>query len=122
MKKPDLLILVAIWDFIAAFWAVIGMAAIFIFAYPAVIELDHWGRLGGMFGLTVGMLVLFIVLVISVAGGIGLLTGKEWGRVLSLIHAGFSLLSIPIGTIIGILVILYLIKPEVRDYFQSAQA
>ena len=122
MKKPDLLILVAIWDFIAAFWAMVGMAAIVIFAYPAVIELHHMEKLGAMFGLTVGMLVLFIVLVISVAGGIGLLAGKEWGRVLSLIHAGFSLLSIPIGTIIGILVILYLIKPEVRDYFQSDRA
>lgn len=122
MRKPDLLILVAIWEFISAFFAVVGMAAIVIFAYPAVLELDRMGKLGGLFGLTVGMLVLFIVLVVAVAGGIGLLAGKEWGRVLSLIRAGFSLLSIPIGTIIGILVILYLIKPEVRDYFQSGRA
>jgi hypothetical protein len=122
MKKPDLLILVAIWNFIAAFWSVIGMAAIVIFAFPAVIYLDRMEKLGAMFGMTVGMLVLFIGLVIAVAGGIGLLAGKEWGRVLSLVHAGFSLLSIPIGTIIGILVILYLIKPEVREYFRSAQA
>ena len=121
MKKPDLLILVAIWEFISAFFVLIGMAAMVVFAYPAVINLERMAKLGAMFGLTVGMLVLVIVLVISIAGGIGLLAGKEWGRVISLIRAGFSLLSIPVGTIIGILVILYLMKPEVRDYFQSPQ-
>jgi hypothetical protein len=122
MKKPDLLILVAIWEFFTAFWAMIGMAAIAIFAYPAVLELDRMEKLGAMFGLTIGMLVLFIALVVGIAGGIGLIMGKEWGRVLSLIRAALSLLSVPIGTIIGILVILYLIKPEVKEYFQSAQA
>ena len=122
MKKPDLLVLVAIWNFLSAFGSVVGMAAIAIFAFPAVADLYRMEKVGAMFGLTIGMLVLFICLVVSMAGGIGLLAGKEWGRVLSLVHAGFSLLSIPIGTIIGILVIIYLIKPEVREYFQSNPA
>lgn len=35
--------------------------------------------------------------------------------------AAVSLLWIPFGTVIGILVIIYLIKPEIREYFESAQ-
>ena len=122
MKKPDLIILVAIWNFLSAFGAAVGMAAIVIFAFPAIQDLDRMPRLGALFGLTVAMLVLFIWLAIAIAGAAGLLAGKEWGRILSLIHAGFSLLSIPIGTVIGILVIIYLIKPEVREYFLAEKA
>jgi len=52
----------------------------------------------------------------------GILSRKEWGRAFSLVHAALSLLCIPIGTIIGILVIVYLIKPEVTEYFESAKS
>jgi hypothetical protein len=120
MKKPDLLILVAIWNFLSAFWALVGMAAIAIFAYPAVSNLHGVENVAAVFVLTVGILILFIALVIAVAGGIGILVGKEWGRILSLVHAAFSLLAIPFGTIIGILVIIYLINPEVREFFQPS--
>ena len=37
MKKPDLLILIAIWEFISAFVVLIGIAAISVFAFPAVL-------------------------------------------------------------------------------------
>jgi hypothetical protein len=42
MKKPDLLVLIAIWEFISAFVAFIGIVAIAVFAIPFV--LGSWGN------------------------------------------------------------------------------
>jgi hypothetical protein len=121
MRRPDLLILIAVWEFISTFGAFVGIIAVALFAFPEVSSLHGVGSLAGIFVLSLVVLVLLFYLSIAIAGGIGLLGGKEWGRILTLIHSALSLLSIPIGTIIGILIIIYLIKPEVRDYFESAQ-
>ncbi len=121
MRRPDLIILIAVWEFLGAFLAFIGIIAIFVFAFPEVSSLHGIDSVGGIFGLSIAVLVLLFCLCIAIAGGIGLLGGKEWGRILSLVLAALSLLCIPFGTIIGILVIVYLIKPEIRDYFESAQ-
>jgi Ca2+/Na+ antiporter len=127
MKKPDLLILIAIWEFITAFFAFVGIAAIAVFAIPAVT--NEWtyrfgdgyrmGMVGGIFGLSIAILVLLFFPALAIAGAIGLLLNKghEWARIVSIIHSGLSLLVVPIGTVIGTLSIIYLTKPEVRDYF-----
>jgi hypothetical protein len=80
MKKPDRLVLVAAWDFIAAFWAIISISVIALFALPEVMA-PYFGRalLGVIFGLSLGMLILLAVLSIALSIGIGVLSGKEWG-------------------------------------------
>jgi hypothetical protein len=131
MKKPDLLILIAIWEFISAFVVFIGIVAIAVFAFPAVLGVwSDWGyndgmmlndsgmgRPGAIFGLSVAILILLCYLALAIASGIGLLTGKEWGRITAIVHSALSLFSIPIGTVIGVLAIIYLTKQEVKDYF-----
>jgi len=121
MKRPDLLILIAMWEFISMLGALIGISAIAVFAFPSVNELYGIAHVGGIFGLIIAMLMLLLTAGIALAAGIGLLRGKEWGRVLSIAYAAISLICIPFGTIIGILVIIYLTKTEVREYFESAQ-
>lgn len=117
MKRPDLLILVAIWEFLTALGAFIGICAISVLAFPTAGEM--WGapQVGVLFGLSVAVLVLLCYIGIAVAGGIGLLNRKNWGRILSIVQAALSLLWIPIGTIIGILILIYLTGSEVRQYF-----
>lgn len=125
MKKPDLLILIAVWEFFVAFMTLIGIGAIVVFAFPAVLgDWYYWnggmmmdGRVGGVFGLGVAIVFLFCWLIVSIAGGIGLISGKEWGRITSIVHSALSLFSVPVGTVIGILAIIYLTKPEVKEYF-----
>ena len=106
------------------FWCIlafIGIIAIAVFAFPEVSGLHGKSSVAGIFGLSIAVLLLLFYLCIAIAGGIGLLGGKKWGRILGLVHAALSLLSFPFGTIIGILIIVYLIKPEIRDYFEPAQ-
>jgi len=119
MKRPDLLLLIAIWEFLTALVAFIGVIVIGVFAFPSVIAM--WGnpRIGGLFGLSVGTIVLLTYLGLSVAAGVGLITGKEWGRITAIIHAALSVLNVPIGTAIGILVLIYLTKPETKEYFET---
>ncbi|MDD5288740.1 MAG: hypothetical protein PHY28_06505 [Dehalococcoidales bacterium] len=131
MKKPDLLILVSIWEFIAAFLAFICIVAIAVFAFPAVLGVwGDWGyssygmmnngdmpRVGAIFGLSIAILFLLCFMALAIIGGIGLLMGKEWGRITGIVHSALSVLCFPIGTIIGVLAVIYLTKPEVKDYF-----
>jgi hypothetical protein len=120
-KRPDMLILIAVWQFLSAFGALIGLIAIALFAYPVINNLDGIARTGGLFGLATGAFFLVCFTILAAAGGFGLLNGTELGRILSIVHASLNLILIPIGTIIGILVIIYLGKPEVKEYFEPAQ-
>ena len=133
MKKPDLLILIAIWQLLIAFGVIIGIAAIGLFAFPAVIDYGnftwgpmywHSGMMGGVFGLSIAIIFLICLFALALAGGIGLLQRRalEWARVLSIVNCALSLFWVPVGTIIGTLSIIYLTKAEVRDYFNPPQA
>ena len=121
MKRPDLLIVIAIWEFLSALVSLIGVAAILIFAFPGI-SLDAGPPdTGAIFGLSIGILFLLAGAGIAVAGGVGLILGEEWGRILTMVHAVLSLFAIPCGTIIGILVLIYLMKPETREYFDRSR-
>ncbi len=129
MKRPDLIILIAVWMFLSAFGILIGVGGIataFFFTAPWMTmgEWNGWQMWGApnigviaILGLSIALLVMLAYFILALMGGIGLLKGKEWGRILSIVHAALSLFSIPIGTVIGILVLIYLTKTEVREYF-----
>ena len=117
MKRPDLLIVIAIWEFLSALGSLIGIVAILIFAFPGISPYAGPPDAGSIFGLSIGMLFLLAGAGIAVAGGVGLILGEEWGRILTMVHAVLSLFAIPCGTVIGILVLIYLMRAEVREYF-----
>jgi hypothetical protein len=112
-------LLIAIWAFLSAIFNFIAILAVLVFAVPEALFRGP-PTAGDIFGMSVGTLYLIAGLALGVAGGIGLLQGKEWGRVVTIMKAALSLFVIPIGTIIGILVLVYLFRPEVREYFQGS--
>jgi hypothetical protein len=118
VKRPDLLLLVAIWQFVSVFFAAICIVAIAVFAFPVV--LDLWGDalIGGVFGLSIALLLFAAIIVVGLAAGIGLLQGREWARILAIVQAVLTVLWVPIGTIIGVLVLVYLTRPEIVAYFK----
>jgi hypothetical protein len=124
MKKPDLLVLVAVWEFIAAFLALVSMVAAFIIGFTAMAYRYNFNHPAGRIDyftvfvmLSVAAVVLLIYIAIAVTAGVGLLRGKEWGRIASIILAALSVFCVPFGTVIGVLVLIYLTRPSVRDYF-----
>jgi len=118
MERPDLLVLVAVWEFITAFVALVGAVCIGAIAIPAVVATGDPYVAAPLAFLSIPTLLLLCYAGLGTAGGIGLLLGREWGRIMSIVDAAFTLLWFPIGTALGILVIIYLTKADVRDYFQ----
>ena len=62
-------------------------------------------------------LFLFLLAVPSIVGGIGLLKGKSWARILVLILGIFSLIDFPIGTIIGLYTLWVLLNQDTALLF-----
>ena len=62
--------------------------------------------------------VFGIIALIFFAIAYGLLKGQHWARIVAIIFAIIGLLNIPIGTIISIIVLWYLFKPDVKAWFQ----
>ena len=114
MKRSDVLLLIAIWQFLTAAGALIGIIAIAVFAFPDTNDA------GGYFGLSIATVILLAYFGLAVAAGVGLLMVQRWGRVAAIVHAALSLLSIPFGTIIGALTLAYLLRSKTREYFETA--
>lgn len=119
-RRPDLLILLVTWQFVAAFFWLIGLIAAVLFAYPFSPGYEGTTvETGDVLGMIVGTLFLLTCLSIAITSGIGLVKGKSWGRIVSIVNAVLSLLIVPIGTVAGILVLIYLMRSEVREYFSD---
>ncbi|MGQ0737317.1 MAG: hypothetical protein ACT4QD_27185 [Acidobacteriota bacterium] len=54
--------------------------------------------------------------------GMGLLRLQPYGRSLQLVFAWIGLLGIPVGTVISILILIYLYKPGIKALFSGKQA
>ncbi len=55
----------------------------------------------------------------KIIGGIGLLHGREWGRILVIILSFFSLLNVPVGMALGIYSLIVLFNRETVEYFSG---
>ena len=119
MKRPDLLILIAIWEFLTAAVVLCGLVLLGIFAFVWIVPFWDYALAGTLFGM--GLLILLTYCGLAIAAGIGLINGREWGRIAAIVHAALSISSVPIGTVIGILSIVYLTSPSVKEYFESAR-
>jgi hypothetical protein len=119
MRRPDGVTLVAIYQFLVAIPSLIGACAILVFAVPGILSGGNRGfdLIPPLFGVGIALLFVLAEGVLSVVAGWGLLLLKEWARWLAIVLAAFSLLAFPIGTILGALVIWYLLQQHVRAVF-----
>ena len=114
-ERNNLLKLIAVWAFLTAATALI---TIYIVVYELWLYPEE-GAPGDLFGVTlIAALLAFFGL--AVAAGVGVLMVKRWGRIVAIIHAALSLLNMPIGTVIGALILVYMLKPQTKEYFKAA--
>ncbi len=120
--RPNGVVWVTIWFFINAAFDLLGVVAILIFALPALIK-DPVGEDERYLVIAAIYFVLFLLVVfgaLSVAAVIGLLRLRIWARGLAIGLAALGLLFFPFGTIIGVLIIRYLLKDEAKQAFGAA--
>jgi hypothetical protein len=109
MKRPAVVTALAILNFIAFVCSFIGAALCFWVAATnpgarPVMVVGVFFAIGG---------------VLELACGLGLWNLKPYGRILQLVFAVIGLLAIPIGTVVSILVLIYLFKPGVKILFSG---
>ncbi len=78
----------------------------------AAIAIPVLGAVGGLI-----FMVLLVVSAPQIIGGIGLLKEQPWARILMIVLSALSLLSIPIGTALGIYGLWVLLNEETARMF-----
>ena len=109
MKRNYILIMIAAWGFLTAAGALIG---VYIVVYESWLDPEIEGP---PFALSVAFIVVLSVYFgFAVAAGVGLLKVKRWGRVAAMVHAALNLPLMPVGTIIGALTLVYLLRSKLN--------
>jgi hypothetical protein len=97
------------------------------FRWSGLLHTFHSGETYGRFVILSGIVTIllffvFLVAIGCIVGGIGLLNGRRWARVLLLILSFLNLIHLPLGTALGIYGIWVLMKDETDAFFAQAPA
>jgi type II secretory pathway pseudopilin PulG len=111
-KRPAVITILGVLDIIGGVFA---LAAGAFFAFGGLVDPKQGGAIMAVIGA-----VYALIGVVQLAAGVGLLGLKPWGRPLQIGLAVIGLLGIPCGTIISILILIYMLKPEVKLLFSGA--
>ena len=131
-KTPGVVILVAILNFIWAFFALLFMlACIAISVFGNVMGLADFAarRLSEIqsttnftYGLNFAMILLFMIattiLFTALVVGIGLLKGKKFAWFMQVAFNIMGLIGFPIGTVINGVILFFFFQPRTREYFK----
>jgi hypothetical protein len=122
MKRPDGLKVIIIYFFVTAGLALLGAFYSFLFG---VKEAGLLARLCGMLRwlsppIALATLVSsgLLYALVATAVGLGLLAYHPWGRWGAIVLAALTLFNFPLGTVIGVAIIIYLLQPRVRALFK----
>ena len=119
--RPDGVTAIAVYYFLVAIFDLVGACAIVAFPMAAIIQTNSGSSLYfPLIGLSFGLLTTLVLAVLAIVAGWGLLRMASWARWLAFALAIISLLFFPIGTIIGAIIIWYLLKANVREEFEAA--
>ena len=123
MKRPDGVTAIAVWYFVDAFFTLMIACTLIALPFSGVFDDigDSTGYFWATFGVTCGVVFVLLSGIAALLAGWGLLRLKQWARWLAFILAIFGLFAFPIGTVIGALIIWYLLKDEVREAFEAAE-
>ena len=115
--RPDGVSTIAVYFFIVAAFDFVGACAILFIPLAAVLD---EGSVGAIAALSSGLCTTAALGALSLAAGIGLMRMATWARWLAVALAILSLILFPIGTIIGALIIRYLLRQDVREAFEAS--
>lgn len=116
-KRPDLVTVIAIWQFAMAGLLLLGLIALGVGLLAVLMTAYGSDLVVGSVVLAIAIVIVLALVIVNVATGWGLLALKNWARWLTIILGVFSLSNFPLGTVIGGLKIWYLMTPEAKAAF-----
>jgi hypothetical protein len=120
MKRPDGVVVIAVYYALVALVFLVGACATLIGLVAVLATVfDRMAATWAVFGIGLGLLFCLIFLAGSVMAAWGLLTLKNWGRWAAIVLAVLQLPAFPIWTVIGGLIIYYLLREDVRLAFDG---
>jgi hypothetical protein len=119
-KRPDGVTLIAVYHSLVG---LLFLAGTLIMAVPTFILgilalAEEADVVIPMFAVGLIAIVLMSLCLLYLAVGYGLWTMRQWGRVAAIALAILSLLAFPIGTVLGAIVLWYLLRPEIAARFE----
>jgi lysylphosphatidylglycerol synthetase-like protein (DUF2156 family) len=123
MSRDDGIKLIAIYHFVMAGLCLLGgLFALLALVLPLVLSpmpVEAAGIIlivmGVVFVVLLGVALLYLVV------GVGLWRRREWSRWAALVLAVLGLLNFPVGTVIGVLVLIFLVRDDVVAAFQGEE-
>ncbi|MFN8242143.1 MAG: hypothetical protein U0X39_15490 [Bacteroidales bacterium] len=103
------------------FWLLVAIFLFFVLSFVkgAAGDEDEIGRqVLNLVSLILPGFIGFLA-VLGIIGGVGLLSYKQWGRIMVIIVAGLGCLNIPIGTLVGVYSIWVLMQDDTMKLFEK---
>jgi hypothetical protein len=118
--KDHVKVIGILWVIFGAFWICLSVFALLVFLGVATIPNveDISPAILRLIGIIVSSFLGLLGLP-QILGGLGLLAGKEWARILVLVLAFLALPNVPFGTALGIYTMIVLFNPETVRLFQG---
>jgi hypothetical protein len=122
LKRPDNITAIAVYHFVVSGMMLMCTMLMFLIAYiPIQLFVVHpIIRQVALLGAGMLFLIPLLLAVLMLAIGFGLLKMRSWARWLAIVMAVFALTLVPIGTIIGIFIIFYLLKEDTGKLFTNS--
>jgi|ThiBio_1000_plan_1041568.scaffolds.fasta_scaffold33921_2 hypothetical protein len=119
MRQHDALIVIAVYEFVmCAMLLLIACVVLPIALVLTPFGADDWGQFVARFFIVgLSLAATFGVGIASGIVGFGLLQRREWARVGAIVLAIIGLVGFPIWTVIGILILMYLLGDNGRAQF-----
>jgi hypothetical protein len=114
-RRPGVVTLLAVLSLIGG---ALGVAGALLIGAAGMQASGGQAQLAPMFLAIAG--VNLVLGALNVVAGLGLLQLRPWARTLQIVLASLALLGIPCGTVYGVLVLVYMLKPEVKLLFSGA--
>ena len=118
-RMSEGIILTAIFHLLMALPGLLIGLIILVIPIPAVVMSvnDPLGLTASLVGLGLAVTLFFVSGVLYILAGVGLLRGWNWARWLAIGLAMLMCLCVPVGTLIGVVILLYLLSNDVRQAF-----
>ena len=113
--RPDGVIVIAVYHFLIALPSLqVGLLVLLLWVIPVISR-------GAAVVAQVFALVAFLLALVfgigAILAGIGLLQCRDWARWIAIVLAILSIPQIPYGTVIGGMILWYLLKDETQKVF-----
>jgi len=116
-KRPDLVTLIAVYHLLVAALWLLGVLVVGVGILVALFEATGTDAIIAPLVLGLVMLIFLTGCAVNIATSLGLFALKNWARWLAIVLGILSLPKLPIGTVVGVIEIWYLLTPEAQEAF-----